>query len=110
MHRIGTFAPTPEGFEGRLQTLTIDSALTIVPAERGEAENAPDYRVMAGDGDEIYEVGAGWKHVGGKAGAYVTLLIDDPALTQPLRANLFQSETGTHVLMWSRQARRQPKA
>ena len=27
---IGTFAATPDGFEGRLQTLTIDAPLTLV--------------------------------------------------------------------------------
>ena len=30
MNCIGTFVATPDGFEGRLRTLTIDSALTIV--------------------------------------------------------------------------------
>ena len=106
---IGTFTARPDGFEGRLQTLTIDSALTIVPAEPGDAENAPDYRIMAGEGDTAFEVGAGWKRVGDKAGAYVAVLIDDPALMQPLRANLFQSDARTHVLMWSRPSRREAK-
>lgn len=106
---IGTFTATTDGFEGRLQTLTIDSALAIVPAEPGETESAPDYRIMAGEGDEAYEVGAGWKHVGDKAGAYVAVVIDDPALVQPLRANLFQADDNVHVLMWSRPARRKTK-
>ena len=103
---IGTFTATPDGFEGRLQTLTIDAALTIVPAEPSEAENAPDYRIMAGSSDGAFEVGAGWKRVGDKAGAYVAVLIDDPALVQPLRANLFQADLPAHVLMWSRPSRR----
>jgi uncharacterized protein (DUF736 family) len=106
---IGTFAATREGFEGRLQTLTIDVSLAIVPAEASEAENAPDYRIMAGEGESAYEVGAGWKRVGDKAGAYVAVLIDDPAFIQPLRANLFQSDPRTHVLMWSRAVRRETK-
>jgi uncharacterized protein (DUF736 family) len=106
---IGTFTARPDGFEGRLQTLTIDRELTIIPAEPGEAENAPDYRIMAGEGDTAFEVGAGWKRVGDKAGAYVAVLIDDPALVQPLRANLFQSDSSTHVLMWSRHSRREAK-
>jgi uncharacterized protein (DUF736 family) len=106
---IGTFTATAHGFEGCLQTLTIDSALIIVPAEPGEADNAPDYRIMAGDGDSSFEVGAGWKRVGDKAGAYVAVLIDDPALVQPLRANLFQADPRTHVLIWSRPSRREPK-
>jgi len=106
---ISTFTVRPDGFEGRLQTLTIDSALTIVLAELGEAENAPDYRIMAGEGETTFKVGAGWKRVGDKAGAYVAVLIDDPALVQPLRANLFQSDPSTHVLMWSRTSRREAK-
>ncbi len=106
---IGTFTATPNGFEGRLQTLTIDSALAIIPADPGAAENAPDYWIMASQGGEAYEVGAGWKHVGDKAGAYVAVVIDDPALVQPLRANLFQADDNAHVLMWSRPARRKTK-
>lgn len=106
---IGTFTATPDGYDGRLQTLTIDRELTIIPAEPGEVENAPDFRILAGDGDTAFEVGAGWKRVGDKAGAYVAVLIDDSALVQPLRANLFQSDPRTHVLMWSRTSRRAAK-
>ena len=106
---IGTFVATPDGFEGRLQTLTIDSVLTFVATEPGDADNAPDYRIMAGEGDTAHEVGAGWKHVGDKAGPFVAVVIDDPALVQPLRANLFRSEANSHVLMWSRPARRTAK-
>ena len=51
---IGTFAATPDGFEGRLQTLTIDAPLTLVAADPGDTENAPDYRIMAGEGEETY--------------------------------------------------------
>jgi uncharacterized protein (DUF736 family) len=107
---IGTFTTTRKGFSGRLQTLTIDLALTLVPAEHSDAENAPDYRILAGDGEDRFEVGAGWKRTGDKAGAYVAVLIDDPALVQPLRANLFRSEQGEHVLMWTRGSRREAKA
>ena len=106
---IGTFTATPDGFEGRLKTLTIDRPLTLVAADPGDTENAPDYRIMAGEGVETYEVGAGWKHVGDRAGSFVTLLIDDPALAGPLRANLFSSDDQSHVLIWSRSARRPAK-
>ena len=109
MNCIGTFVPTPDGFEGRLQTLLIDSALTMVAVEPVDADNAPDYRIMAGEGDAAYEVGAGWKHVGDKAGPFVAVVIDDPVLIQPLRANLFRSDANAHVLMWSRPARRKAK-
>ena len=58
----------------------------------------------------VYEVGAGWKHIGERAGAFVALVIDDPAFTMPLRANLFAGDAGTHMLTWSRPARGKPKA
>lgn len=109
MTAIGIFTATPEGFEGRLRTLTLDVALTIVPADPSDAEKAPDYRVRAGDRDAAYEVGAGWKHFGERAGAFVALVLDDPAFPAPLRANLFAGEDGTHLLTWTRPARGRPK-
>jgi uncharacterized protein (DUF736 family) len=107
--QIGTFAATPDGFTGRLHSLALDVELTLVPAERTDSENGPDYRVMVGDGDDAREVGAGWKRVGDKAGAYVAVQIDDPAFVQPLRANLFQADAVTHVLLWNRPPRRDEK-
>jgi uncharacterized protein (DUF736 family) len=106
---IGSFRATRDGFSGRVQTLTIDRALTLVSTEHRDADSAPDYRILAGDGEDVFEVGAGWKRTGDKAGAYVAVLIDDPAFGQPLRANLFQSDKRVHVLMWQRAARREAK-
>lgn len=105
--RIGTFAAADDGFAGRLHTLTLDVPLTLVPANTSDSENAPDYRVMAGDDDEAREVGAAWRHVGEKAGAFLALVIDDPAFVRPLRANLFRVDGDAHVLVWSRPSRRE---
>ena len=110
MTAIGTFTATPTGFEGRLQTLTLDVALTIVAEEPTDNAKAPTYRVFRGEGDEAFEVGAGWEHVGEKAGTFIVLVIDDPALPAPLRASLFAGDAGTHVLTWSRPARRKAQA
>jgi uncharacterized protein (DUF736 family) len=107
--QIGTFHATADGFAGRLICLTLDVALSLVPAEHADADNAPDYRVMRGDGDDTHEVGAGWKKVGEKAGAYVAVQIDDPSFVAPLRANLFQADPATHVLLWNRPTRRDEK-
>lgn len=110
MTPIGVFKPTQDGFEGRLTTLSLDVAITLVPASPSDAENAPDYRILAGDGEDSHEVGAAWKRVGEKAGAFVGLVIDDPAFARPLRANLFESEPGRHVLTWSRPSRSKAKS
>jgi uncharacterized protein (DUF736 family) len=105
--RIGTFTAADGGFTGHLHTLTLDLELTLVPAENADSESAPYFRVIAGSDDQAREVGAGWKHVGEKAGDYVAIQIDDPMFVQPLRANLYQGDAGSHVLVWSRPAKRE---
>ena len=106
MPQIGQFTAEKSGFVGRVHTLTLYRDLTIVPAEPSEAENAPVYRVHHGaeDGPEI---GAGWKRTGEKAGSYVSLLIDDPTLPQPIRANLFRNGDDEYSwsLHWNRPAK-----
>ncbi len=112
MSQIGEFARTTDGYSGRLHTLTLDIALHLVPAEPSEAENAPDYRVHIGAEGDGPEVGAGWKRTGERAGAYVSLILDDPSFTQPIRANLFQSsrDDGAYHLLWNRPSRRRETA
>ncbi len=111
MSQIGRFTRTKSGYSGRIHTLTLDAELVLVPAEHSDAENAPDYRIHLGDADgpEVGpEVGAAWKRTGEKAGDYVSLLIDDPAFVQPIRANLFQSgdDKSAWSLHWNRPPRR----
>ena len=108
MAQIGLFEATPSGFAGRLRSFTLDVDVQIVAAEPGDADNAPDFRIILGKGDDTVEVGAGWKRVGEKAGNYVSLMIDDPVLVQPIYANLFQSSSDptAHVLLWNRPSKR----
>lgn len=107
MAQIGQFIRTETGYSGRIRTMSLDAELTLVPAEPSDAENAPNYRIHVGD-DDGPETGAGWKRVGEKAGDYVSLAIDDPALPLPIRANLFRSDPdgGTWFLHWSRSFKR----
>ena len=106
MSQIGRFTRTKSGYSGRIHKLTVDAELVLVPAEHSDAENAPDYRIHLGD-DDGPEVDAAWKRIGEKAGDYVSLLIDDPAFLQPIRANLFQS--GDDKPAWSLHWNRPPK-
>ncbi|MEZ0242348.1 MAG: DUF736 domain-containing protein [Sphingomonas sp.] len=108
MIMIGEFQARGDGFSGRLTTLAIDAAVTIVPAAHSEAKNAPDYRVHAGEGADGPEIGAGWKRTGARAGAYIAVVIDDPQLPRAIRANLFRPaiEGQPHLLFWQRNQRR----
>ncbi len=110
MPRIGQFTREKSGFAGRIHTFTLFREVTVVPAEPSDAENAPDYRVHHGDSDGL-EIGAGWKRTGERAGEYLALVIDDPALPQPIRANLFRDADGgaTWSLHWSRLPKRDGK-
>jgi len=107
MPQIGTFTRETTGFVGRIHTFTLFRELTIVPAEPSDAENAPDYRIHHGN-DDGPEIGAAWKRTGERAGEFIALVIDDPALPQPIRANLFRDDDngGSWSLHWSRHPRR----
>lgn len=107
MSNIGRFRRIGDGFEGRLHTLTLDVELHIVPCSESDSEHAPAWRIIAGNAATGLEVGAAWNRIGEKAGAYLSLVIDCPSLTQPIRANLFPAhdDTGDHVLVWNRPSR-----
>ena len=107
MSIIGNFRRSGDTYDGHLHTLNLDMDLHIVPAEGSDSENAPDWRVLAGDATTGLEVGAGWNRIGEKAGAYLALVIDCPSLSQPIRANLFPAhgDGGEHVLAWTRPSR-----
>ena len=108
MAQIGQFTRDKSGFTGRIQTLcllpmTSPSFRPSPPMPRMR----PTIGSIMGDGDGP-EIGAGWKRTGEKAGEYVSLVIDDPALAQPIRANLFQSgdDKSAWVLNWNRPPKR----
>ncbi len=110
MPQIGVFIREKSGFVGRIHTFTIFREITIAAAEPSDAENAPDYRIRHGN-DEDPEIGAGWKRTGGRAGEYIALLIDDPALPQPIRDNLFRDDDSGAAwsLHWNRPQTRSGK-
>ncbi len=112
--QIGCFQAAGDGFAGRLQTLTLDVALRLVPTGLTGHGRAPDWRVHLADADTPDgigpEVGSGWNHEG-KSGAFVTLQLDCPGFARPIRANLLRSnrDEEPHVLLWSPRLRR-PRA
>jgi uncharacterized protein (DUF736 family) len=111
MAQIATLTRTRDGYAGRVRTLMIDVKIVLVPVESRDADNAPDFRIHLDDGAGP-EIGAGWRRVGERAGDYVSLLIDDPVFTQPIRANLFQADDDgvTFILLWTRPSRRQTRS
>lgn len=107
MSQIGQFTREATGFVGRIHTFTLYREVTLVPVDASDAENAPDYRLHNGN-EEGPEIGAGWKRVGEKAGEYIALIIDDPALPHPIHANLFRDSDTVWSLHWNRTPNRDP--
>ena len=108
MPQIGTFTKTKAGYAGHVRTLALDVELTIRPAETSDVEKAPDHRIYAADDREV---GAALNRSGEKAGDYLSVALDDPTFTQPIRAALFRSEADAKVwnLMWNRPSKRDEK-
>ncbi len=73
---LGTFTKLDDGaYTGMLKTLNVSAALSIVPVDK-MSDNAPDYRVYAG---QRYEIGAGWSQVAKSSGeTYLNLKIGAP--------------------------------
>lgn len=101
---IGVLHKTGDGFAGRLQTLALRADICIVPAQPSGNANAPDWHLLLGGSEDGAEVGAGWDRTGERAGAFIAVQIDDPALPVPIRANLLRSAQNgdEYHLLWSR--------
>jgi uncharacterized protein (DUF736 family) len=113
--QIGCFHAHGAGFVGRVQMLTLDVAVRLVPTGLGDHGRAPDWRVHLDDESQPdcvgIEVGSGWTHNRPTIGDYVALQLDCPSFPRPVRANLLPStrNDAEHVLLWSPRLRR-PKA
>ena len=63
-----------------------------------ESENAPDYRIVAGN----FEIDAAWKKVSKADRPYLSATLDDPSFPATIYARLVEGEDGAHNLIWSR--------
>jgi uncharacterized protein (DUF736 family) len=111
---LGTFTKLDDGvYTGMLKTLNVSAALTIVPVDK-MSDNAPDYRVYAG---QRYEIGAGWSQVAKSSGeTYLNLKIGAPEFGPNwVRCRLVKLEHpaedgATHIALWESRDRQSPAA
>ena len=111
MTQIGHFTRIRGLYSGRVKTLSLDIHIVLLPTNHSDAPSLPHYSVHLNDGDGP-EIGAGWRRTSEKAGEFISVTIDDPALAAPIRANLFQQDQDKKVwvLVWNRQAKRDEPA
>ena len=100
---IGHFAPSKDGgWEGTIQTLTINAKVRLVPNDNQSSDKAPAFRAFSGKS----EIGAAWKarSQGDNPRDYLSLRLDDPSLADAMSAALFEAEDGRQAtLVWNRQ-------
>ncbi len=98
---IGTFAASKNGgWEGSIETLTINAKVRFVPNDNQAGDNAPAFRLFAGKS----EIGAAWRQrsAGENPRDYLSVRLDDPSLPL-LSAALFESSDGKEAqLVWRR--------
>lgn len=99
---IGTFAASKNGgWEGHIQTLTINAKVRFVPNDNQAGDNAPAFRLFAGKS----EIGAAWKQRtnGDSPREYLSVRLEDPSLAEPVFAALFDGSDGKDAqLVWNR--------
>jgi len=100
---IGHFTASKDGgWEGTIQTLSINAKVRLVPNDNQSGDKAPAFRVFAGKS----ELGAAWKvrSQGDSPRDYLSLKLDDPGLREPVSAVLFEADDGRQAtLVWNRQ-------
>lgn len=105
MSEPGKFTPSKQGgWEGRIQTLTLDRKLRLVPNDNRRSENAPDYIVLMG----WARVGEAWeaKSRADPPRPYLRIRLHDPTWAAPLRAALLPDPNGlTAELLFSQSSR-----
>ena len=106
MSLIGVFTPTDNGFNGRIQTLLINAAVSMTRVTDKNSKNAPDYLINLGDAASGAIIGAGWIRRAEQERSYIAVQIDDPAISLPIKANLLLADARKliHHLYWSRQS------
>ena len=97
MVNIGTFTLQNGSFTGTVRTLTLNVKVKFVPNPT-ESENAPDYRIVAGN----FEIGAAWKKISKAERPYLSVTLDDPSFPTTIYARLVEGEDGAHNLIWTR--------
>lgn len=99
---IGTFTASKNGgWEGNIQTLTINAKVRFVPNDNQDRDRAPAFRLFAGKA----EIGAAWRQrsSGEAPRDFLSVRLDDPSLAEPISAALFEARDGGEAqLVWSR--------
>ena len=99
---IGTFKADKDGYSGSIRTLTLNAKVRIVATDQKPSPQSPDFRIIAG----TTEIGAAWRQTAEDQTSYLSVRLDDPSFTAPIRAALIEkTDDGILRLLWRREKR-----
>jgi uncharacterized protein (DUF736 family) len=102
-----TYNETQDTFTGELATLEVGARKVMFRPIEARTDKAPHYRVVGLSKSGDVEFGAAWKKRSEEGRDYLSVKLDDPALTQPLNCALVdQSDSEGFILVWSRDSRK----
>jgi uncharacterized protein (DUF736 family) len=110
---IGNFRYDAEHdiYAGEITTLTLLRGDVVLRPNDKSSEKEPDYRIVQERDDGTVEFGAAWKRTGERGRAFLSVMLDDPALSSPLNAVMFTAEDGEGTrLVWQRARKTAPAA
>jgi len=106
---IGTFKPTAQGgWEGSIETLSIDRKVRLVPNDNRRSDRAPHFIVLRG----WSRVGEAWRARTREETPreFLRVELDDPAWPMPLKVALFPDAEGARAEMVWRRRPRDPRS
>jgi uncharacterized protein (DUF736 family) len=102
---IGNFRYDAEHdiYAGDITTLTLLRSDVVLRPNEKSSDKEPDYRIVQERDDGTVEFGAAWKRKGEQGRAFLSVMLDDPALPSPLNAVMFTADDGDGTrLVWQR--------
>jgi uncharacterized protein (DUF736 family) len=94
-------------YSGEITTLTLQRSDVVLRPNDKTGERGPDYRIVQERDGAAVEFGAAWKRNSERGRAFLSIMLDDPALPLPLYAAMFLADRDeTATLVWQRQQRK----
>ncbi|HEX4409030.1 MAG TPA: DUF736 domain-containing protein [Xanthobacteraceae bacterium] len=110
---IGNFSYNGEfdTYSGEITTLTLQRSNVVFRPTEKNGEREPDYRIVQERDGLMVEFGAAWKRSSERGRDFLSVLLDDPALSSSLNAALFPSDQDDKAtLVWQRQQKKATRA
>ena len=102
-----TYNEAQDTYTGELATLEIGARKVAFRPNEARTDKAPQYRVVSLSKSGDVEFGAAWKKRSEEGRDYLSVKLDDPALTQALNCALVEpGDSEGFILVWSRETRK----